>query len=278
MNIRQWRLQAKAKLANSDSPLRDAEILLEFVTGRSRTWLIAFDETVLATQHLSRLETLLTRRAEGEPIAYITGRREFWSLPLLVNSSTLIPRPESELLVELALARLAVVPATVLDLGCGSGALALAIASERTDCHITGVDCVAQAVELARKNAQCLGLRNCRFIQSDWFNALPSNRFDLIVSNPPYLADDDPHLQRGDVRFEPKSALIAEEAGEAALSTIIEAAVDWLVPQGWLLLEHGWQQAQRVRQLLAKNYTHVETRQDLARRDRVTIGRLKMTS
>lgn len=275
MDIRHWLKHAIATLCGGDSPKRDAEILLSFVTGKSRSWLMAFDETLLNDQQLTQLDALLLRRAQGEPIAHLIGEREFWSLPLRVNDATLIPRPDTEILVEQALVRLPATPSRILDLGTGTGAIALAIASERPDCQVVGVDRIEAAVELAQLNAEQLGLSNASFSLSHWFRDLASSRFNLIVSNPPYIDANDIHLGQGDVRFEPRSALVAEEAGLADLRTLIEQAPHWIVAGGWLLLEHGWQQEHAVRQLMIENgYQAVATANDYGGNPRVTFGQL----
>ncbi|MEG3113045.1 peptide chain release factor N(5)-glutamine methyltransferase [Pantoea sp. T14] len=275
MDIRHWLKHAIATLCGGDSPKRDAEILLSFVTGKSRSWLMAFDETLLNDQQLTQLDALLLRRAQGEPVAHLIGEREFWSLPLRVNDATLIPRPDTEILVEQALVRLPATPSRILDLGTGTGAIALAIASERPDCQVVGVDRIEAAVELAQLNAEQLGLSNASFSLSHWFRDLAPSRFDLIVSNPPYIDANDIHLGQGDVRFEPRSALVAEEAGLADLRTLIEQAPHWIVAGGWLLLEHGWQQEHAVRQLMIENgYQAVATANDYGGNPRVTFGQL----
>lgn len=273
MLIRDWLSESRAVLVDSDSPKRDAEILLGFVLSKSRSWIIAFDDTVLTAGQLATLSALRERRRRGEPVAHLLGEREFWSLPLKVNAHTLIPRPDTEVLVEVALTCLPERPTKVLDLGTGSGAIALAIASERPHCQVMGVDRIPQAVALATENARQLGLSHCLFIESDWFSQLPAGRFDLIVSNPPYIDASDQHLSQGDVRYEPLSALVAEDGGLADLRTIILQSREWLVPGGWLLLEHGWQQDQAVRGLLsAAGYSQVATRTDYGGNPRVTYG------
>ncbi len=275
MQIRTWLRAAQAQLVASDSPKRDAEILLAKVTGKSRSWLIAFDDRALDAAQLQQLDTLLARRAAGEPVAWLTGEREFWSLPLSVSPDTLIPRPDSELLVEQALFYLPAAPARVLDLGTGTGAIALAIASERPDCQVIGVDRIAGAVALAQHNAQKLLLSQVQFLLSDWFTALSGQRFDLIVSNPPYIDPIDSHLLQGDVRFEPASALVAAENGLADIRVITREAQNYLQPGGWLLLEHGWQQGAQVRNILSENnFGQIVTCQDYGGNDRVTLGKM----
>ncbi|GAB3401998.1 SAM-dependent methyltransferase [bacteria symbiont BFo1 of Frankliniella occidentalis] len=275
MQIRVWLRAAIARLSSSESPKRDAEILLAWVSGKSRAWLIAFDDAQLDDSQLAALESLLARRAAGEPVAYLIGEREFWSLPLSVSPDTLIPRPDSEVLVEQALSRLPADPCAILDLGTGTGAIALALASERADCQVTGVDRIAAAVALATHNGAKLNLPNARFLQSDWFSALNAQRFQLIVSNPPYIDAADHHLSQGDVRFEPASALVASDHGLADIKTIASSAAKYLADNGWLLLEHGWQQGEAVRQILRENsFCQVETCQDYGGNDRVTLGQI----
>lgn len=274
MDFQRWLQQAIAQLNESESPRRDAEILLGFVTGKERTFILAFGETLLTPRQLQQLDELLARRAKGEPIAHLVGEREFWSLPLRVSPFTLIPRPDTECLVEQALDRMPQSPCAVLDLGTGTGAIALAIASERPDCDITALDLIPEAVELARSNAQRLGITNVRVLQSNWFSALNTQRFSIIVSNPPYIDREDPHLAQGDVRFEPLSALVADEHGLADLRQLVETSRQFLEPGGWLLLEHGWKQAEEVQQLfIDAGFTEVQTCQDYGGNDRLTAGR-----
>ncbi|CAI1551667.1 Release factor glutamine methyltransferase [Serratia quinivorans] len=273
MDYQSWLKAAAARLTQSDSARRDAEILLGFVTGRARTFLMAFGETLLTQQQQEQLERLLVRRERGEPVAYLIGEREFWSLPLSVSPATLIPRPDTECLVELALERLPSSSCNILDLGTGTGAIALALASERQDCRVTGVDLQPEAVALAQHNAQKLAIGNAQFLQGSWFAPLAGQTFALIASNPPYIDAADPHLAQGDVRFEPSSALVAQQHGLADLSAIVQQAPQYLLPQGWLLLEHGWQQGESVRALLqAAGFISIATRRDYGDNDRVTFG------
>lgn len=273
MQYQQWLAQARAQLAGSDSPKRDAEILLGHVTGASRTRLLAFGETPLLPAERLQLDSLLARRVNGEPVAYLTGEREFWSLPLRVHPSTLIPRPDTECLVEQALQLLAPGGGQVADLGTGSGAIALALASERADCQFIGIDRIAQAVTLAQENARRLGLVNVCFACGSWYKPLQGKRYTLIVSNPPYIDADDPHLGQGDVCFEPRSALVAADAGLADLKAIIAGAGAHLLPAGWLVLEHGWQQAPKVRDLLGEaGFSAIASRRDYGGHERVTYG------
>ncbi|NLS43429.1 peptide chain release factor N(5)-glutamine methyltransferase [BEV proteobacterium] len=274
MYYRTWVATALQQLTHSESSKRDAEILLEHVTGKGRTFLLAFGETLLDNAQLQRLSALLARRINGEPVAYLTGAREFWSLPLAVSPITLIPRPDTECLVEQALQRMAQLSApTVLDLGTGTGAIALALASERSDCTVTGVDVQPNAVTLAQHNAATLQLPNVQFLHGNWFEPVAPTRFSVIVSNPPYIDAEDIHLCEGDVRFEPLSALVAAEGGLADLRWIIQQAQQHLKNTGWLLLEHGWQQGEPVRQLLQqRGFEQVATCRDYGGNERVTLG------
>lgn len=275
MDYQHWLREAIAQLQNSESPRRDAEILLETVTGKGRTFILAFGETVLTAAQQEQLNALVARRQRGEPVAHLTGVREFWSLPLFVSPATLIPRPDTECLVEQALARLPASPCRIVDLGTGTGAIALALASERPDCDVTAVDRMPDAVALAIRNTQHLGINNVRVLQSDWFSALLGQQFDMIVSNPPYIDEQDPHLAQGDVRFEPLTALVAGASGLADIVHIIEQSKHMLTPGGYLLLEHGWQQGQAVRDAFTRSgYQAVETCRDYGGNERITLGRL----
>ncbi|SLJ93234.1 release factor glutamine methyltransferase [Enterobacter sp. NFR05] len=275
MDYQHWLRHAINRLSHSESPRRDAEILLGFVTGKARTFILAFGETALSDTELARLDDLLARREQGEPVAHLVGVREFWSLPLFVSPATLIPRPDTECLVEQALNRLPEQPCRILDLGTGTGAIALALASERPDCQITAVDVMPDAVALALRNAEHLGITNVSVLTSHWFSALEGQPFDLIVSNPPYIDEQDPHLAMGDVRFEPRSALVAAQEGLADVAWIIAQSRRFLRPGGWLLLEHGWQQGEAVRALFGEQgYVQVETCRDYGDNERLTLGRL----
>lgn len=275
MDFQAWLRAAVSELSTSESPRRDAEILLENVTGKARTFILAFGETQLTPGQEQQLATLLARRKTGEPVAHLTGEREFWSLPLYVSAATLIPRPDTECLVEQALVRLPSTACRILDLGTGTGAIALALASERPDCQVIAVDVMPDAVRLAQRNLERLGLRNVDILQSSWFSALSEKRFEMIVSNPPYIDEQDPHLSQGDVRFEPLTALVAANEGLADIDHIITAGREHLVSGGWLLLEHGWMQGAAVRALFsAAGYENVETCRDYGDNDRLTLGKM----
>lgn len=261
------------QLADSESPAADSRALLCFVLQKNRTYLMTWPEQRLTEQQWQQLQQLVARRQQGHPVAHLTGEREFWSLPLAVNDSTLIPRPDTETLVEAALSLALPDDARVLDLGTGTGAIALALKSERPAWQITALDKQPAAVALAQHNAARLGLP-IQVLQSHWFDALPNAAgFDLIVSNPPYIDAHDPHLQQGDVRFEPHSALIAEQQGLADIAHIIEQGRCYLREHGWLLLEQGWQQAPAVVELLTeKGYKHINRWTDYGNVERVTGG------
>jgi release factor glutamine methyltransferase len=265
--------QATAML-NTDTARLDAEVLLAHVLDKPRSHLFAWPDNIPGDAQQQQFEQLLARRLAGEPVAHLTGEREFWSLPLKVTRDTLIPRPETETLVAQALA---VIPAgnplAIADLGTGSGAVALAIASERPDCRIVATDTSADALAVARSNAQRLGIGNIEFQQGDWCTALQET-FDLIVSNPPYIAALDPHLVTGDVRFEPRGALAAGEAGMDALATIAHCALAHLKDGGWLMMEHGYDQSDAARQLLeSAGYRDIDDVSDEAGIGRVIRGR-----
>lgn len=260
-----------------DSARADAELLLAMALGQSRSWLYAHADAPLDSAGSERFESLLARRQRGEPIAHIRGLREFWSLELAVTADTLIPRPETELLVELALECLpAGVIQRVLDLGTGSGAIALAVAAARPLAIVTAVELQSRALQVARRNAAKLGLERVGFLVGDWFSAVRGEIYDLILSNPPYIADGDPHLEGGDLRFEPRSALSSGPDGLRDLRSICASAPHHLVDCGWLMLEHGHQQGAAVRELLsASGLVEVETRRDLEGRERVSMARAK---
>ncbi|WGC18565.1 peptide chain release factor N(5)-glutamine methyltransferase [Enterobacter ludwigii] len=273
MEFQHWLRQAASELSASESPKRDAEILLEFVTGKARTYLLAFGETQLSAEQEAQLATLLARRKTGEPVAHLVGEREFWSLPLYVSPATLIPRPDTECLVEQALSRLPAQACRILDLGTGTGAIALALASERPDCEVTAVDVMPDAVALAQRNVARLGFPNVTVLQSSWFSALDNRTFGMIVSNPPYIDEHDPHLTQGDVRFEPLTALVAANGGLADIVHIVTTSRQHLLPGGWLLVEHGWTQGDAVRDVfIAAGYRAVETCRDYGGNDRLTLG------
>lgn len=263
-----------AELPDSPTPRLDAELLLAHALGKPRSYLHTWPERELDGPQLECYQAALARRQTGEPVAYILGQQGFWSLELEVAEHTLIPRPDTELLVETALALLPATPAAILDLGTGSGAIALALASERSAWQVVGVDRIAEAVALAERNRSRLALINASFGPSHWFSALTGQRFQLIVSNPPYIAADDQHLAQGDVRFEPSSALVAGADGLDDIRLIIQQAADYLEVGGWLLLEHGFDQAAAVRGLLQlRGFRAVESRRDLGGHERISLGR-----
>ena len=256
----------------ADSPRLDAEILMGMVLRRPRSFLRAHPEQHLDEMQAAQFESLVRRRFSGEPIAYITGIREFWSMPLRVNRHVLIPRPETELLVEKALVR---TPdeddIRILDLGTGSGAVALALARERPRAEVIGVDNSPEAVRIARLNAQVLKLENVSFLESNWFDAVRGQKFHTVVSNPPYVINRDEFLMAGDLRFEPQDALAGGDDGLECIRAIIDRAHNYIVRQGWMLLEHGADQQRSVQRLLeAQRYYDICCYQDLAGLDRVT--------
>lgn len=269
-------LAQAVELLATDTPRLEAELLLASCLDKPRSYLYAWPDVIPPADIQARFRDMLARRIAGEPVAYLLGQREFWSLPLAVTPATLIPRPETETLVALALARIpADADAWIADLGTGSGAIALAIARERPRCRIIATDISQDALAVAAANAKNLGLSNVQCLTGDWCAALPDQLFDLIVSNPPYIPEDDIHLTRGDVRFEPRHALAAGPQGMDALQYIARCASSRLRPQGWLLLEHGYDQAQAVTRLLHScGYEEVHDYPDDAGHGRVIAGRL----
>ena len=259
---------------NGDEARGEAEWLLAHALGRTRAWLFAWPEFEPAVEQRALFDRLVAARREGEPIAYLLGRRGFWSLDLAVTPAVLIPRPETELLVELALARIAQdADCAIADLGTGSGAIALALARERPHARLRATDASADALAVARGNAERLGIANVVFALGDWCAALGDGRFGVIVSNPPYIAAGDPHLGEGDLRHEPRSALASGADGLDAIRRIVAEAPDHLDPGGWLLLEHGWEQGAAVRALLQRHgFIEVESVRDLGARERVSLG------
>ena len=251
----------------------DVEVLLAHVLQVSRAYLMAFPERILTLEQQIKFENFLEQYVKGIPVAYITGHREFWSLDFLVTQATLIPRPETELLVELALRELSGDKKIIADLGTGSGAIALAIASEKPSWEVHATDKSADALQVAKCNAERFNLTNVIFHQGSWCKALPDQFFDLIVSNPPYIAKDDEHLRQGDLRYEPLSALMAGENGLQDLRQIICEAKNYLRKGAYLMLEHGFQQAEQVREICGmEGYSKIITVRDLAGLERVTIA------
>lgn len=253
----------------------DAELLLAHVLQRGRTWLFTHGDAVPEPAQVDAFADFVRRRQAGEPVAYLIGRRGFWNFELDVTPATLIPRPETERLVELALARLPVDRALrVADLGTGSGAIALAIASERPRAQVLATDASAAALTVAEANAARLGLGNVEFRLGDWCAPLGAECFELIASNPPYIADTDPHLAQGDLRHEPPRALASGSDGLDAIRVLARDVPGHLRPGGWLLIEHGWEQGAAVRELLlAAGFADVASELDLEQRERVTMGR-----
>ncbi len=276
--IRDILTDAAARLAAvSDTPRLDVEVLLGHILAQPRSYLFANPEELLSSGKANAFDLILQQRLAGQPVAYLIGEREFWSLTLRVNPSTLIPRPETELLVEKALSHVPNDRAVhVLELGTGSGAVALALSVERPTCSIVATDACSDALSIARQNAASHGTSNIKFVAGDWFDPLADRRFDVIVSNPPYVRDADPHLGRGDARFEPRCALAGGPDGLDALRLIISGAGLHLNSDSWLLLEHGYHQADDVAALLSsRGFDSVCCHRDITGHPRVTEARFK---
>ena len=269
------RLDAVLRQANDRIESTEARLLLAHALGKTEAWLYAHDDEPVDEVMAQRFAALVEARAAGEPVAYLMGRRGFWTLELEVNAATLIPRPETELLVELALSRLpAGSSVRVADLGTGSGAIALALAKERPQATVVATDASEGALVVAARNAVSNAIANVEFRRGNWFAPLTGERFDLIASNPPYIAEGDPHLDRGDLRFEPATALSSGSDGMDDIRDIVAHAGVHLASGGWLLLEHGLEQGAAIRVLLADaGFSEIVTERDLEMRDRVTLGR-----
>ncbi len=268
------RLDALLRQAGGRIAAADAKTLLAHALGQPLAWLYAHGDEIIGKAALARFHTLLEARAAGQPLAYLIGRRGFWTLELAVSPSTLIPRVETERLVELALARLpAATPLRVADLGTGSGAIALAIASERPLARVVATDASGEALQVARANAAANAIGNVEFRRGSWFAPLAGARFHLIASNPPYIAEGDAHLQEGDLRYEPAAALSSGADGLQAIREIVADAPSHLETEGWLLIEHGWEQGAAVRALFSRTgFAEVGSERDLEARERVTLG------
>lgn len=260
--------------ALGNNPELETEILLCHVLRKNRAYLFAHPEVLLSEEQFAQFQDLLNQRAQGVPIAYITGEREFWSLNLKVNRHTLIPRHETELLVELALEKIPNIPDLwILELGTGSGAIALALAKERPNWNIVACDISQDALLVAKENAMTHHLTNVSFHHSDWFSNLPQRQYHAIISNPPYIAEDDAHLQEGDLRFEPLRALASSQEGLADLQWIIKQGYNYLFPEGLILLEHGYNQSSNIQAILNKlSYKNVQSWKDFQGHNRVTGG------
>ncbi len=258
----------------SDSALLDAEILLCLALNKPRSHLRTWPDKPLQPEHLTAFRALLEQRQKGVPIAYITGNREFWSRDFLVTPDVLIPRPDTELLIELSLNLIPTdEPFKIIDLGTGSGIIAITLAAERPHAQLSATDFSPAALRIAQLNAERHHIDNIKFYQSNWFADLPNTKFNLIISNPPYIAEDDKHLQQGDVRFEPRTALSAAEQGLGDIKIIADVARDYLEPCGHLLVEHGYDQLQQVQALFKDlHYDKVQTYTDLSGQPRVTYG------
>jgi len=266
--------KAEQSINSSESARLDAEVLFCDVMKFNRSRIYSYPDQVVPDDKLALFQSLIEQRQQGLPIAHLTGKKEFWSLELAINEDTLIPRPETELLVEIALQMIPEdATCNILDLGTGSGAIAIAIASEKPDCKVVATDINTNTLVMAMKNAETHRLENIKFYVSNWYQNIPSQEFDLIVSNPPYIRQDDEHLSQGDVRFEPEIALVAGTDGMQAINIILENAKQYLASNAYLLIEHGYDQKSLVHEAFLKyDFKHIKTFQDLSGQDRMTMG------
>jgi len=276
MNIQQALEQADQDLsAASPSATLDAQVLLAHILHCNTAHLLAWPEKELDEEQTSNFLALVKQRQSGKPVAHLTGTREFWSLDFFVDDSTLIPRPETETLVEFVLDKFTDNRSLkLIDMGTGTGAIAISIAKERPDWIITASDISKDALDLAIKNSRHHHTDNITFIQSDWFENIDTTDFDIIISNPPYIAENDPHLKQGDVRFEPQSALTSGKAGMDDIEKLCQHAINYLTSGGWLIVEHGYDQNQLVFDCFSENgFTQIEQSQDLSGHTRMTAGK-----
>nr|BET44822.1 MAG: peptide chain release factor N(5)-glutamine methyltransferase [Candidatus Aschnera chinzeii] len=278
MNYNDWMLNTFNKFKNKYLLKRDLVILLQYVINKPYSYILGFHDNILTEIEEKKLQYLLCRRIKGEPIAYIIEEKEFWSLSLKISNNVFIPRNDTECLIEHALLLISNKSAKILDLGTGSGAIALALAIEYPNSQIIGVDCYNEALSIARFNANNLSIKNVTFVKSNWFNVLTSQKFDLIISNPPYIDKLDKNLKFGDISFEPKNALVSSNNGMYDIKLIIRKSRNYLINNGWLIIEHGWLQGEFVRQIFKQcKYVDICTYHDYAGNERLTIGRWQLS-
>lgn len=274
LTIKKALTQAANTLVDGDSSLLDSEVLLAHVLNKARSYFRAWPEKILTTEELQVFQSLIEQRRAGRPIAYLVGEREFWSRSFIVSPDVLIPRPDTELLIDIAQLKFSPDQTfSILDLGTGSGAIAITLALEFKNSTVTAIDASNEALAIAQKNAHQYSARNVNFILSNWFEQVPHSGFDLIVSNPPYICENDPHLLEGDLRFEPSSALIAQHEGLQDFERIISKAHTFLNPKGIILFEHGFQQGTAVKNLLeSSGFTFTQHFRDIQDHVRATLG------
>ncbi len=277
MQIKNILKEARDRLGQAESSYLDAQLLLAHILKQSREYLLTWPEHEISAENEKQYFGLIEARQAGQPVAYLTGSRQFWNFSLNLSPAVLIPRPETELLIELALALLPAEKMVLADLGTGSGAIALALAKERPQWKVIASDHSPKALQVARENARSLQVSNLDFRLGNWCEIFSEReKLDAIIANPPYIDEADPHLQQGDVQFEPRSALVSSKSGFADLQVIASQAQYYLRPQGLLLLEHGFEQAAHLRQMLEKyGYNEIQTNKDLAGHDRVTLARMR---
>ncbi|CAL4319607.1 peptide chain release factor N(5)-glutamine methyltransferase [Buchnera aphidicola] len=275
MNIKEWKNYALKKLNKIFNFKLDIDILLSYVLKKKRSWILCFEEYVLNDEEIYFLNKLIKRRSCNEPIAYLIHNKEFWSLNFFVSKRVLIPRPDSEILVEIALKKINNSSWNVLDLGTGCGNLAISIAYSNKNCCVTGIDYTNKIVDLALYNARKLNIKNVNFFCSNWFSCVDNKKYNLIVSNPPYISKKEFFLYKRNLLFEPITSLYSKKNGFSDIIHIIKNSKKYLKNKGWLLIEHGWKQKKQVKYLFKKYfYFNIKTYKDLNRKNRVTVGQV----
>ncbi|MCW5197747.1 peptide chain release factor N(5)-glutamine methyltransferase [Buchnera aphidicola] len=273
MKIKKWKKFASNVLANINNSILDIDVLLTYVLNKPRSWILCYEDYDLNSKEIKMLNKLLIRRFYNEPLAYLIQTKEFWSLNFFISNKTLIPRPDSEILVEQSLMKIKNYPYKILDLGTGCGNIAIAIAHSKLNCHVTGIDYSSEIINIARYNANNFNLKNIIFFCSNWFSSICNTKYHIIVSNPPYISYKEFFFLKNNLKFEPITALISKNNGFSDIIKIIKYSQDYLFNKGWLLIEHGWKQKKMIQKLFKLyNYINIQTYKDYSGKNRVTSG------